>query len=786
MTVIRRIIGFHSGPKRKQGAVLAAVVLSLLVCQANADQATGEADRRKTGKTSQSTGPPEMKLAESFEQFVAGARTDGCAEPIQLYSQTALRVGGWAVAVDGSRNMIGEYEDLRSSPFWDVDHFRSDGWRSLDLFLTGTDNEAARAAWNYAGPGFRADGEYQRFIHNLTSDPLDNFPHLESDPANPGSFLPVPGDFIAEDLNVGQDYAIRVQQLKARFQGDLTGTFRWRLNVWAMRKSGERQVHALASCFDHPQIAGEVRQCHVLSRRQQIDWQTVELEPVVEGKWGPVTVSYSRPMRGFHQNDQNLTRLHNPLPAIHNREAIPPQLGSEAYPDGAFYPYAIVPETFTQTDKLKLSGDLTDTMHWYGLFYYGSTDNRHRNFRRDFGGFDLRVTDRTVDALRWTTYAKLNRQTNQLPTELISGEQLTFDRYDETEIPCTWWDSREYGGCGCAPVVAPCVVGEDGVPDFFASDALVPLIDYTRTTLGVNGRWTPFRGDTTWRRGLAVYGRYEYRWLYREHAGSEITLAPGVVEAFDQPLTGSHIVHAGVSQRWSRSTDTFLRFTTRHDSRPLYGIRSSNGVTNSSLPTQTDLVEIGGMWSPLPALMTNVTFGIQNRRQHSAIADFDEDSYPLTISCWYAPNSQLSFSAGYAYLTNWIQQGITLGDDFVSDAAYSPVTRDWNYGGRSQVWSVGSTYAWTPCLQLRGDVRYVRGRNTIDSTVFDAPYIWPEIAELARDVMDSIRLSAGFDYRLGRCASSYFRYSYLQYNDAVRAHNDGAAHLLFAGLSGRY
>jgi predicted porin len=197
-------------------------------------------------------------------------------------------------------------------------------------------------------------------------------------------------------------------------------------------------------------------------------------------------------------------------------------------------------------------------------------------------------------------------------------------------------------------------------------------------------------------------------------------------------------------------------------------------------------VEIGGTWTPVPSFLASVTWGIQNRVQHSAVADFDEDSYPLTVSAWYAPTCALSFSAGYAYLTNWIRQGITLGDDFNSAEPYSPVTRNWDYGGRSEVWSLGSTYAWTRCLQLRGNLQYVRGRNEIASTVFDTPHVWPEIAELARDAMDSTRLSAGFDYRLHPCAMGYVRYNYLQYDDRVRTSNDGAAHLLLAGLAGRY
>ncbi len=727
-----------------------------------------------------SDAPPAPQIADSFDQFVSGS-SQTC-----LDSQTALRAGWWTSVVDGSPVMIGEYQDLHASPFWDVDHRCTAGLRSTDFSLVGTDREAAQASWSFAGPELRADVQYERFLHQLSPDPLDNFPRFEIDPANPGSYVAPPGDFVAEDLNAGEDYAIRVQQLKAKFQGDLTDKLRWRLNVWGLRKSGERQVTGLADCFHHPQVSGDVRQCHVLSRRQQIDWLTLELEPVVEGKWGPLTVSYSRPMRSFNQNDPVLTRLYNSYPPIYDRQSMPPQLGSEAYPAGAFYPYAVVPENLTQIDKLKLGYTLTDTTDLYGLLYYGSTENRTRDFQRDFGGFDLRLNDRSFAGVTWTAYAKLNYEANQLPTELISGESLTFDRFDETEVECTWADSRAYGGCGCEPVAVPCVVGEDGVADFFASDALVPLIDYTRTTLGVNGRWAPFADVRDWRRGLSVYGRYEHRWLYRDNAVWDATLAPAVVVPVDQPRTGSQLAHAGVAHRWSRAANTFLRVTTRVDSQPLFGVRGSNGTTNSSLPTDTNLVEIGGTWTPVSALLASVTFGMQNRAQHSELADFDEDSYPLTISCWYAPTRTWSFSAGYAYLTNWIQQAITLGDDFVDTAAYAPVTRTWDYGGRSHVWSLGSTYAWTRSLRLRGDLQYVRGSNAIDSTVFESPYVWPEIAAAVRDDMNSLRLSAGFDYDLNRCAASYFRYSYLDYGDAVRVANDGSAHLLLAGVNARY
>ena len=53
-----------------------------------------------------------------------------------------------------------------------------------------------------------------------------------------------------QDLNPGQDYAIRVQQLKANFKGTLTENLSWGLNVWGMRKEGMRQTNSVTHCYN--------------------------------------------------------------------------------------------------------------------------------------------------------------------------------------------------------------------------------------------------------------------------------------------------------------------------------------------------------------------------------------------------------------------------------------------------------------------------------------------------------------------------------------------------------
>ena len=716
------------------------------------------------------------------------APLESCSGPSEVgfISEQLVQAGWWFSTLRGSPDKVAQYQDLDPAPFWSVGSLTSDGERTLDVFAAGLDQEANDLRLGMYLPSVVADIQYQRYIDHTEPDRLLNFPQPVPEHAHPGSDPANYGQSMAEDLNVGDDYALRIQQLKMKFHGPLTEHAKWRLNVWSMRKSGHRQALALSNSYDRPDVYGNCQACHVLSQRQEIDWRTVEIEPVFETKRGPITISFSLPIRSFTQSDQPVTRLYNPPPANYGGEPTPPQLGSESYPDGAEYPYALVPETFTQIRKLKIGAELGDATQLYALLHQGSTDNTFRNTRRNFLGADLRLTDRTVAGLTWTGYAKFDQQDNPMPAELIGAELLEFDRYDESIEPCPEDISRSYGGCGCAPLPTECVLGSDGIPDFFASDALSNPVDYRRTTIGWNGRWKPFRHDRGWKRGVTCYGRYEFRLLQRGDARFEPAVGPGETVIADQSETQRHSAQVGLSQRWATTLDTFLRYRTWYESDPLYGVRENNALTNSSLPTYAQVVEIGGTWSPWDGFIASGTLGFENRLHDSRIADFDEWDYPLTWTLWYAPAPALSFSAGYAYHTNRIHQAITLGDDFDDGGYHAPATEIWGYRARTHVVSAGCVWKWTPRLNWRGGVHFIRGVNGIDTTEFPPRHVWPAIQELVRSDRTSLRLTAGFDYVLRQRTTGYLRYNYLDYDDAAIAYNSGTAHQLLAGLSAAY
>jgi hypothetical protein len=656
---------------------------------------------------------------------------------------SAVRFGYWAVSSEGSENKTGEFQDLRSSPFWDVDLISSNGRHTWDIVLSGLDNEANDARVRYYGPASSGRLDIQRYFRRLDHDPvvgLDLAPG-QVPPATPE------GDVIVDDLNVGEDYAIRVEELDARYQGRITENLKWRLNLWGQRKFGERQSNATAHCFNvladaPPGATGNV--CHVLSQRQTIDWLTMEIQPVLEASYDNVAVEYSRTMRAFEEDDQSVfrryTRFDFQLPAANGF------LGPE-------YEYAVVPETVTQIDRLKISARLNDENQLYANLYTGATENKFRNFDRDYDGYDLRLINRALDDITITYYASRYDETNELPTVFFNQPPL-------------------------------------GPPTAVDQNSVRHPIDYRRTRAGVKAAWQPF-GDRGPRRsnyglwdGTSLATGYEYYQLERDFVTWNVNPLP-----FTQPNTRSHQIEFGPSTRWSRAFDTFTRYKVRFIDDPLIGVSeraedepAAQGTFNTMLPEEENIVELGGSWMPTANFMTTTQFNIVNRRHRSEFANFTEDDYPITFTTWYAPTHRLSFTGGYAFYSNWIDQDITLGANR-GDPTEIETTR-WDYAGESHLVSLGANYAWTSNVQLISGYEFNRGSNTFD--IPPSPHAangvdWTTVEQVADVIVETHRVTAGVDWQPAYNMNLYLRYIFFDYGDISADLTSGTAHMVLAG-----
>lgn len=665
------------------------------------------------------------------------------------YAQSAIRLGWWGTTTKGSPQKVGEYQSLSSSPFWDVDMIRSDGSRTLDLVLSGLDNEANNARLNYYGPGMTGKFKYDRFFRRWDHDPLTGTPYLPGTPFPPGGQA-LPGDVgnvRAQDLNVGENYAIRVQQLDAKFQGDLMENVKWKLNLWGMRKSGERQANAVAHCFNGnapaaPGLNGNT--CHILSQRQNIDWLTMEIQPGIEARFESATVEYLHTIRSFGQSDQIVDRSYT-------RFNFTPASGTL----GPDYNYAMVPENITQIDQIKVGASLTPTNEFYGVAFHGDTHNELRDTHRRFDAFDARITNTAIDKVTLTGYANMYFEDNQLPPSLFASPPL-------------------------GPSLPPPPVGP--VDNQF----LRHPVDYQRTRTGLRSAWKPFQdrddleGDDERWRTLSIVSGYEYYFLGRNFA-----VYPTALGTFRQPDTTTHLIELGPSMQWNSSFYNYVRYKGRLIEDPLVGVRENNGRFNSNQPEQDHRIEIGGTWTPSSDFMATAQFSIVNSWQHSQFARFDENSYPMVFTLWHAPTDRLSLTAGYAYFSNWIDQDTTLGFT-VPNAPVPPLrteTTPWSYDGQNHLVSLNANYAWTSTVSLVGGMEWNRGTNVFSIPASPAGADWSLVPSLAGVIVETQRYTAGFDWMPYNNVNFYARYVYFDYQDNSRTYDSGTSHMALAGSS---
>lgn len=685
---------------------------------------------------------------------------------------TQVIFGGWFTRNSGSNVKIGEYQGLSSSPFWVIDGLYSNGYRTLGFYGNQTDNDSNQVNARYYQPGFYNDFGFQRFIHRLDHVPLTNF--TPSNDINDKTNFPANSTALGKDLNPGQEYAIRVEELRNTTAWRINDNVRVRVDFWQMRKFGERQENATAHCF--VASAGGSRNCHVLSQSQHIDWTTTEVTPRLEGKFGPVTMEYSRPMRQFSQDDQMIFRSYN-----NGSLTTPSSSGGMIWGN---YPYAIVPETLTQIDQLKASLDLGPTRQFYAFGYLGNTENQDRDVHRDFNGADVRFTDWTLPRTSVTLYGKTYNQTGSRPTTLNASETqfLTLAQAN-------------------AEIRTP--------------------IEFHRNTVGLKGNWRPdlgigagFVNDPTFTAG------YEYDHLDRVNAiwQTPFLSSPGRPAGsqeegiYSQADTATHTLFAGVRQPVG-DFNTFVRYKVHFVDNVLFGFRELSNVLNTALPQERHIVEFGGGWFPASNFSLTLDQNIELRRTYNDntaaatgnVVDFHEQSYATTLTMLYAPTCRLSLVTSVSVYSDWINQNMFLGDDYIDpedpvppkNAKMPLAIQPTYYAGKSQLFNFNANYKLTDNTRLILGYQFVHGSNqfnmlsnpsfafspSLSTSEPKTPLTFSDLAQFSATRMDTNKVTAGIGWRIRPRATFNVYYNLFSYIDETNAANTGMAHQVNTSLA---
>jgi hypothetical protein len=683
----------------------------------------------------------------------------GDAYLVQEPHDLAARLGYWGSIQSGSPSRVGYYENLSPSPFWDVDGLLTNGFRTLDFTFNQLDQDDFNAHAYFYRPNVEIRADYEHFLRQL---PHDTFPNMVdafspslAPSTPPGDNSTDPQPFVKQDLNLGQDYAIRVQEFKSTFKYNVTDDLRLRLDVWGMQKEGFRQANAMSQCFPSTQdplppghdafVWGNSPKCHVLSQAQHIDWETVEVKPVVEAKIGDVSLEYSRPMRSFSQHDQLVFRTYGGDP----EELALATLGP--------FPYGVVPDSTSQFDQLKIAWKVNETNRIYAYLFDGTMKDEEIDLSRFNAGVDLRWTNTAIKNLSITPYAKFVRDWTQPP----NMDKILAAAPEDSLFP--------------GPLNAP------NFPNGFGS---LRLIDRNDFTTGVRNSWQPFgRGFGLFHPSIAA--GYQYQDFHRTGFFDNSAGAT----PFTEPFTITNQIWIRPSIAWSPHFDTFLQFKQRWVATPLYASRANfelgGNLTNSSLPTDEQVAELGASWYPTKDFYLSATVGWDNREHDDFVTVFHEQSYPYSVNAWYRVTSQWSLSVGYADFTDFIAQDINVGD--VIGNGIAQFTGVWRYAGREHVFHAGTSYSMTPHVLLTGRVEWVEGVDRItqaQGTSADLGFqTFDFIPAAALQSVQTIRVIAGVDWRIRPQVAAYFRYIFEEYDDYANPANTGLAHLFLGGFS---
>ncbi len=724
----------------------------------------------------------------SFDDMLQ--RTNG--DPVlvteaERYSEWDFRFGWWAFWNNGSPQKVGEYQALKPSPFWDADGFSSDGTRTVGITATGTDNETTYAKVYFFQNNLTATLDYERFLHRLDHDPLKDMPNLfqpfppfpdgRSLPNNPGGNDPL---VMKQDINVGRDYAIRVQEFKSTIKWVATDNFRARVDVWGMEKEGTRQNNSTAMCYNRNVLAfpnlppdhlgpggtdlGTFAggRCHVLSQAQHIDWTTTEIKPVFELRLGDsFVIEYSRPMRGFTADDQRATRFYD-VTGVLTYNALTSNNPPLNPPNANPYPTGVVPNNYTEMDQIKIRGKLTDDTTAYAFLMAGHTVNQEIDMTRWFNDADIRLTNTSIENVTLTGYGRVFNETESMPS-LTAVTAL--ETYNNTRTPN------------------------------FQPELDAP-IGYHKSTGGLKGVWR-VRGNGFDRGGLALLAGYEYNDLERTNA---IFATDTGNVTLDDSRTITHGFQVGPDYRWSSTLDTYVRYKYQNADQPLIGFKpiDSNGLSNTLLPQHDHVVEFGFNWVPAEWFILNACLGVETSDTHGSFTTgdtrpptiFSEQNYPMSISAWYAASDRLSFSAGYAVYSNFVAQDISVGDDGPG-SLISPVTGRWRYGGRAHVVTLGSRYAATDRVTLTGQLEWVRGQDLINDSTMVFPAVAPAttpttvttLGTFSQVLNETTRLTMGADWMVRPRVVTYVRYELYNFNDVAPGYQTGLAQGVLGGLS---
>lgn len=563
---------------------------------------------------------------------------------------------------------------------------------------------------------YRFKLQTESLFHNLDHEGL----------FTPGQFTTSSGVlYQSVDRSPGDVYGLRVEQDLASFRYKFPlYPLHLNLEYWRMVREGTiQQIFA-----DHD-FAGSPNTLYANSRK--IDRETHEGNVVLDTHLGPVDLIYDFKIRQFGDHSDTPRDLFIPRdnPAFNGGEA-----SHDETPDSRFYAHTVKLHT-------SLSGG------GVGVASYTFAKRENLSGPRDFQG-----ADQTSDTM-----------------QNVAG--------DFTYTPCGFFSmGLKYRRLEIDRDAPDSLTATN--PAYSTSIFTVrPPIDTVKDTVTATLSFLPIRS-------LTIKGEYRGEFLTRDNLGgwnrpgtTASIILPDRVDLHRGTLTllGKPVKGLRVKAQYSYSTADNAVYGNAFEQRHLgslfvtYNAPGNWGATANAriIRESSDHLVISSINLVNPTLIT--TFQ-QPRARKFANA---------TVSFWFVPYRNLTFSGSFGLLRNKTDQGVLFSG--VQPASNSLA----DYTSQAQVYSLSADYRFTEQLGFSIVLQQVRSSSQFAPAFADTG-LGSDIQRISQTVTRENSLSARGEYSLTKNLSCMLDYSYRDYDDKSQGFFSGTVHAVSAYVRAKW
>ena len=506
--------------------------------------------------------------------------------------------------------------------------------------------------------------DYNRFIHRLDHDELENLEAHVFSTTGAGLFYDFNGDgtnnkndeiigsaaVYHSDYGAGDDYYLMRAEWKNEAKlhipqiPGLTIGFNHRFE----ERKGLEQARTMSKCSA----------CHVVADSKSIDEETNDYMPSVTLRTGPVVLNYTFMHREFDDQSEEMTNVYNALAASHlgftNRLQFDDRTGA--------LPYSSTPDSEKDMHTFKARWNVNRHNTFTAAVVYSQITNTSVDDPYDplNGGYgdEIEMESTTMSA-KWHSRISSNLSLN------VHGRYQTIDN-DEVYIDVV--DRTNGDGTTLGDGYATSTLGaEEGLGTGYWDFTRRSGYDLDLTTLGFDVAWRPMLGVT-------IRGGYEFH--YEERDNAEYHHVPDDTTEHSFKLSGDWRVNRtlklGLAYRLELVDDPYSleeAVCTPDGSYGEYGgppgslydysrsydpaIYSQRVGSRSNQPNSAHEFRFKGSWMPTAILSAN--FNAKYRTAENDDIDGNEwqqDLFTGGVNVVLAPNDKVSFMTGYNYFND--------------------------------------------------------------------------------------------------------------------------------------